>query len=250
MFDGSGTDNIAGLPGVRIDSTGVILHCRRRTDSQLFNMEEAVQIIIVYNYWTEFADEENDIYPDDELSTGSVWAARVDDSHFIVRWYTSLGIFGPWGATLNLGDIIEVRLLSDGTYRYLGTTCKNDRIGNVTWSIRMEILDREDLRSLLSRFVDLGACWEGASGNLTIQSPMEERPELEVVTTGNSVEEAVDEALRSLEKGRSDVVVEVLDELERGRARIRVVPLEAPESIRLLIAEVYDFLQENGLMRV
>ena len=67
-------------------------------------MEEAVQIIIVYNYWTEFADEENDIYPDDELSTGSVWAARVDDSHFIVRWYTSLGIFGPWGATLLKSD--------------------------------------------------------------------------------------------------------------------------------------------------
>ena len=40
-------------------------------------MEEADQIVIVYNYWTEFADEEKDVYPDDELSTCSVLAARL-----------------------------------------------------------------------------------------------------------------------------------------------------------------------------
>ena len=40
-------------------------------------MEESEQIVIVYNYWTEFADEEGDVYPDDELSTCSVFAARL-----------------------------------------------------------------------------------------------------------------------------------------------------------------------------
>ena len=143
-----------------------------------------------------------------------------------------------------------MRPLPDGTYRYLGTSWKNDRVGNVTWSVRMEIFEREDLRSLLSGFVDLGACWEGASGNLTIQSLMEELSELEVVTIGNSVEEAVDEALRSLGKDRSDVVVEVLDDGKSSNARVRVTPLDSPENIRLLIFEVYDFLRDNGLLRV
>jgi hypothetical protein len=167
----------------------------------------------------------------------------------MVSWYTSLAIMGPWGPTLNLGDIIKVRPLPDGTYRYLGTSRTNDRVGNVTWSVRMEIFDRGDLRSLLSRFVDLGACWEGASGNLTIQTPMEERPELQIVMTGNSVEAAIDRALTALKKDRSDVVVDVLDDGGKSRARVRVVPMEPPEKIRLLIAEVYGFLQDNGLLR-
>ena len=212
-------------------------------------MEEAGHIVIVYNYWTEFADVENDVYPDDELSTCSVLATSVDKNHFMVIWYTSLTIFGPWGPALNLGDIIKVRPLPDGTYRYLGTSRKNDKIGNVTWSVRMEIFDREDLRSLLSRFVDLGACWEGASGNLTIQTPMEERPELQILMTGNSVEAAIDRALTALKKDKSDVVVDVLDDGGKSRARVRVVPLDPPEKIRLLIAEVYGFLQDNGLLR-
>ena len=58
-------------------------------------MEESEQIVIVYNYWTELADEEGDVYPDDELSTCSVSAARVDETHFRVTWYTSLAITGP-----------------------------------------------------------------------------------------------------------------------------------------------------------
>ena len=184
-----------------------------------------------------------------QLSTGSVWAARVDDNHFMVRWYISLGITGPWGPALNLGDIIEVRPLPDGTYRYLGASRKNDRIGNVTWSVSMEIFEREDLRSLLSRFVDLGACWEGASGNLTIQTPMEERPELQIVMTGNSVEAAIDRALTALKKDRSDVVVDVLDDGRTSRPKVRVVPLDSPEEIRLLIAELYDFLNGNDLLK-
>jgi hypothetical protein len=107
-------------------------------------MEESEQIVIVYNYWTEFADEEEDVYPDDELSTCSGSVARVGETNFRITWYTSLAITGPWGPTLNLGDIIEVRPLSDGTYRYLGTSEKNDRIGNITWPVRMEIFNRLD----------------------------------------------------------------------------------------------------------
>ena len=79
---------------------------------------------------------------------------------------------------------------------------------------------------------------------------MEELSELEVVTIGNSVEEAVDEALRSLGKDRSDVVVEVLDDEKKSHARVRVTPLDSPENIRLLISEIYDFLRDNGLLRV
>ena len=67
-------------------------------------MEEVEQITIIYNYWTEFADEEKDVYPHDDLSSCSVLASRLDETHFRVKWYTSLAILGPWGPTLNLGD--------------------------------------------------------------------------------------------------------------------------------------------------
>ena len=40
-------------------------------------MEESEPIVIVYNYWTELADEEGNVYPDDEPSTCSVLAARL-----------------------------------------------------------------------------------------------------------------------------------------------------------------------------
>ena len=78
---------------------------------------------------------------------------------------------------------------------------------------------------------------------------MEERPELQIVMTGNSVEAAIDRALTALKKDISDVVVDVLDDGGKSRARVRVVPLDSPEKIRLLIAEVYGFLQDNGLLR-
>ena len=212
-------------------------------------MEESEQIVIVYNYWTEFADEEEDVYPDDELSTCSVSAARVDKTHFRITWYTSLAITGPWGPTLNLGDIIQVRPLSDGTYRYLGTSEKNDRIGNITWPVRMEIFDRDDLLSLLSKFVDVGACWEGASGNLTIQAPMVERPELQVIVTGDSVDKAIENALETLKKDKSDVVVDVINDGRTSQAKVRVVPLDSPEEIRSLITQVYAFLNDHGLFK-
>ena len=213
-------------------------------------MEEAEQIVIVYNFWTEFADEEEDVYPDDELSTCSVSAVRVDETHFRITWYTSLAITGPWGPTLNLGDIIEVRPLSDGTYRYLGTSENNDRVGNITWPVRMEIFDRDDLLSLLSRFIDAGACWEGASGNLTIQALMVERPELQVVVTGDSVDKAIESALETLKKDRSDVVVHVLNNGGTSRAKVRVTPLDSPEGVRLLIAELHEFLKEHDLLKI
>ena len=156
---------------------------------------------------------------------------------------------GPWGPTLNLGDIIEVRPLSDGTYRYLGTSEKNDRVGNITWPVRMEIFDRDDLLSLLSRFVNADACWEDASGNLTIQAPMVERPELQVIVTGDSVDKAIGNALETFQKDRSDVLVDVLDDGRTSRPKVRVVPLDSPEEIRLLIAELYDFLNGNDLLK-
>ena len=161
----------------------------------------------------------------------------------------SLAITGPWGLTLNLGDIIEVRPLSDGTYRYLGTSEKNDRIGNITWPVRMEIFDRDDLLSLLSKFVDVGACWEGASGNLTIQAPMVERPELQVIMTGDSVDKAIENALETLKKDKSDVVVDVMDDGRTSQAKVRVVPLDSPEEIRSLITEVYAFLNDHDLFK-
>ena len=46
-------------------------------------MEESEPIVIVDNYWTELADEEGDVYPDDELATCSVLAARI----VVEPWY-------------------------------------------------------------------------------------------------------------------------------------------------------------------
>jgi hypothetical protein len=108
----------------------------------------------------------------------------------------------------------------------------------------MEIFDRDDLLSLLSKFVDAGACWEGASGNLTIQSLMVERPELQITVTGDSVDKAIENALETLKKDRPDVVLDVLDYGRTSRAKVRVVPLDSPEEIRSLIAELYDFLKQ------
>ncbi len=85
-----------------------------------------------------------------------------------------LSPFGPCGPTLDLGDVLEVVPLEDGTFGYV-RLLKRGRI----WSRTLpdpgrQALEDTSTQMILDQLLASGCTWEWFVGNLMIQAPLEE----------------------------------------------------------------------------
>jgi hypothetical protein len=81
----------------------------------------------------------------------------------------SVTFLGPHGPMLNLGDLIEVTPLSDGSYGYVRTV-ERSRV----WSETLQGVEQDPrvylgAAGVLDELVKAGCRWEWCSGNLTVQ---------------------------------------------------------------------------------
>ena len=148
----------------------------------------------------QFEDLEGDEYtgeePADVLDYDLDFAApviRLSEDRFRITEPLSL-LLGPHGPRLNLGDIIEVRPLHDGSYRYLRTLesariwttiihlpwlaqrlAEAHRQGHPSNAGRIldHVLREGEVDHVLEQLVEAGGAWEYCVGNLTVQLPRE-----------------------------------------------------------------------------
>jgi hypothetical protein len=86
----------------------------------------------------------------------------------------SLTPFGPCGGVLNLGDVVEVVDLQDGTFGYRRLLQRNRVWSRTLADPGRETADNTSVRTLLQELTAAGCGWDWCACNLTVQAPLEE----------------------------------------------------------------------------
>jgi hypothetical protein len=134
---------------------------------------EEIEEITLRFLWADFDNASSLEQNDDPPGTCSPRVIKLDDSTLLLTEPLSLTVMGPWGPALNLGDLIKVTLLDDGTYRYVGTAQKA-RV--YTWQSESPVMsiDQDGVRHILDQVIEAGGMFEWTVGVLRIQFPLGE----------------------------------------------------------------------------
>ena len=120
---------------------------------------------------------------DDDLDfdcESSMMVERLGPNRMRLLEPCSITPFGPYGPTLNLGDVIEATPLEGGGYRYVRTVQEAWIWSAVFQSVSERAMRAFDASPLATELAATGGMWEWSAGNLTAQLPREgnvaERP--------------------------------------------------------------------------
>lgn len=143
------------------------------------NSEKEEEIILRVS-WSKFVDEDDEDWENEEDAVDpeseiSALVIRLSAHRFRLARPTSVTFAGPLGAMLNMGDVIEVIPLDDGTYKYVRTLEPARIWSRIFGRVAVRDIDEEGLpRRILDQFHEAGGAWEWVAGNLIIQAPLQE----------------------------------------------------------------------------
>jgi hypothetical protein len=120
-------------------------------------------------YWIRAAEEEYNL----AVTSLVIW---VGPNRVQAIEPVSLTPLGPCGPMLNFGDVFEVTLLEDGSYGYV-RLLERIRVWSRTLADPAELArgENEAVQSLVDELATFSCVTEWCSGNLTVQTQLEER---------------------------------------------------------------------------
>ena len=135
---------------------------------------EATEDITVRYRWSDVEDDYDDFLGNDDeeyYASLSVSVVRLSSTRFRLANVCYLTPFGTYGPHLDLGTVIEVEVLDDGTYGYRGIIEKAQIYGVVVGTFWGRFLDSPEAKGLLDELTATGVAWDGMAGNINIQVP-------------------------------------------------------------------------------
>ena len=118
---------------------------------------------------------------------------RLNDGHLLLTEPLSVTFFGPYGPMLNLGDLIEVVPMDEGTYRYVRTVQQARLWTRTKAPASQQAIEQDPVRQILDRITEAGGKWEWNASAITVQFLLAEGEE----DIPHSIKELVDDLLPS-----------------------------------------------------